>query len=371
MNLLCARICHGFFNGYFEHQPRIRPTTLPLVHRIASSIRPLLPWLLVCVPIIVLYGFLPYTYSHLGAGAALVPVFHALVIMWERFPDFQHGMLVPLLTGVVVYTRRKELAAIPVRGWWPGVIFVVLSFAIFWAGRRVDNQYIGFFSIQFVLASLVLWMLGWKWLAALAFPLAFLTFTWPMPFLDNVITFPLRMFMSSMSVAVLNAFGLQVIQNGSGILSAENPALGLAAGKLFSVDVANPCSGIRSLFALMMVSALYANFTLKSPWQRAALFLSSIPLAIAGNLFRILLLTFGIVTLGAPTAIGTLEHPTWFHEGAGFAVFIVALGGMLLVHAALTSNPSTWRRKLKTLSAQAAHRSPRAPSPRETPADIY
>lgn len=318
-----------------------------------------------------LYGWLPYTYSHLEVGSQMVSVFHALWIMWNFFPDFQHGMLVPLLAGVVIFLRRKELAKIPITGWWPGIIFVVLALSLFWAGRRVDNQYIGFFSLQALLAALVLWLLGWRWLLALAFPLAFLVFTWPMPFMDNIVTFPLRMFMSGMSAATLNLFGLPVVQNGTGILSAPNPDLGLAAGKLFEVDVADPCSGIRSLFALMMISALYGYFTLKAPWKRGLLFLSSIPLAIVGNLVRILLLTLGIVTLGAPTAIGTLKDPSWFHEGAGYAVFLVALGGMLVIGKLLNSNGNEWRTKLRSLrTAVKESASPAAPHA-SSQSDIY
>ena len=320
--------------------------------------------------LLVIYGLVPYTYSHLEFGSQLVSVFHALWIMWQFFPDFQYGMIVPLLACVVVYAQRKKLATLPVTGWWPGLLFVLLSLALYWAGRRVDNQYVGFFSIQILLASLVLWILGWRWLVALAFPLAFLVFTWPMPFLDNVVTFPLRMFMSSLSVTVMNIFGLAAVQNGTGIFSAANPDVHVAEGQLFQVDVADPCSGIRSLFALMMVSALYGYFSLKSPWLRALLFLSSIPLAIAGNLVRILLLTLGIISVGAPAAIGTLDKPSWFHEGAGFAVFLVALGGMLLVCHLLSSSPREWQRKWRALSSP-----PKPPAQasehREPSQDIY
>jgi exosortase/archaeosortase family protein len=176
-----------------------------------------------------------------------------------------------------------------------------------------------------------------------------------------------------MSVVVMNLFGLSVIQDGSGILSAPNPALNIPAGRLFSVDVANPCSGIRSLFALMMVSAIYANFTQNSGWKRLALFLSSIPLAIIGNLFRILLLTVGIITMGAPTAIGTLEHPTWFHQGAGFAIFLVALGGMVFIGHLLNSDPKVlWQRGRTLISPPSQPGKPTAPSSRhDIPGDIY
>jgi exosortase len=328
---------------------------------------PIVLGVLCLLGLIVLYGFLPYTYSHL---MHMTSVAGALWAMWWGFPDFLYGMLVPPLAAVVIYLQRKQLVKIPVEGWWPGVIFVAISLAIFWAGRRVDNQYVGFFSIQLLLASLVLWLMGWRWLAALAFPLAFLVFTWPMPFLDNMVTFPLRMFMSSASTTTLNFLGLAVVQNGTGIRSAANPDMGLAEGKLFEVDVADPCSGIRSLFALMMISALYGHFALNAPWKRGVLFLASVPLAIAGNLARIMMLTLGIITVGAPTAIGTLEKPTFFHEAAGYVVFLVALGGMLLVCRALDTSRSEWRQKWRSVKTEVKNSTTTAPA-QESRADIY
>lgn len=331
--------------------------------------RPLVAWLLICAPLIVLFGFVPYTYSHLGAGAELVSVFHALWIMWNNTPDFQHGMLVPPIVAVVIYLRRKQLAEVPVQGWAPAFLLLLLAFAIFWVGRRVDNQYIGFFSIQTVAGSLILWMLGWRWLYALSFPLVFLTFAWPMPFIQ---TNGLQRIMSAASAFVLNVIGIPAVQDGSGIMSAANPTLGIAMGSLFQVDVAKGCSGIHSLFALMMVSAIYAYFTVKSPWKRAVVFLASIPLAILGNLIRILILTFGVIFLGAPTAIGTEARSSWFHEGAGFAVFIVALGGMLLVQTALSSRGiSVLRSWKRSVSSNVALARTEVSPKMEKPADIY
>jgi exosortase len=107
--------------------------------------------------------------------------------------------------------------------------------------------------------------------------------------------------------------------------------LHLAQGEKFAVDVALPCSGMRSLFALLMVSALYGYFAIKRAWGRLTLLLVSIPLAIAGNIFRIVMLTVGTMIMGSEKAIGSLEHPSFFHMLAGYVVFLVALGGMVLV----------------------------------------
>jgi len=122
---------------------------------------PTLLLLAAVVPVFVLlFGVIPYTYSHLEYGSQLVSVGHALWIMWNMFPDYQFGMLVPFLTVFVIFRQRQELTVLPIAGWWPGLAFVVAVLALYWAGRRVDNQYIGFFSIQLLLISLVLWLLG-------------------------------------------------------------------------------------------------------------------------------------------------------------------------------------------------------------------
>ncbi|MEZ5300560.1 MAG: archaeosortase/exosortase family protein [Verrucomicrobiales bacterium] len=69
------------------------------------------------------------------------------------------------------------------------------------------------------------------------------------------------------------------------------------------------CAGLRSLFALMMVSALYGYYMLKKPWQRAALFLCAMPLAVLGNFARILLLVYGTIWWGSDFAIGVADAP--------------------------------------------------------------
>jgi exosortase len=139
------------------------------------------------------------------------------------------------------------------------------------------------------------------------------------------------MLMSHAAVFSLDFIGIDVVRNGTGILSAPEPLLGIPAGKKFAVDVADPCSGIRSLFALMMASALYGNLVLVKWWQKWILFICSVPLAIAGNLARILMLTIGTIVFGPEFAIGKnpLTDPSWFHIIAGLLVFAVAISGMV------------------------------------------
>jgi exosortase len=274
-----------------------------------------------------LFAWFPYAS---GYGATRVNVFEFMAFVWKD-PEWEHCWLVPLaVIGLVIY-RRKELAALPVGGAWPGLVALLGAFFIYWVGYLADNIYLGYASLLAFVGAAVLWILGWSWLKALAFPVAFLAFMFPLPFMDNFLAFPLRIFMSTVSVAFLNLVGLSCLQSGTAIVSAPDFAAGLAAGERFAVDVADPCSGIRSLFALMMVSALYGYLVMDRTWQKWVVFLSSIPLAVAGNFARIIMLTLGTIALGPETAIGTLEEPTVFHMASGFLVFGVALGGMLLV----------------------------------------
>ncbi|MCK9588880.1 MAG: exosortase/archaeosortase family protein [Terrimicrobiaceae bacterium] len=272
-----------------------------------------------------LYAWNPYAY---GYGSQMVTVLHFANVLWKG-EDWQHCYLVPLAVAGMVWFERKSLPDAAFTRSWTGLAVTVFGLFVYWVGYRADNIFIAYASFQILIGGLILWLLGWKWANALFLPWAFLMFLYPLTFLDNLIAFPLRMVMSEASVHVLNLFGIGCIKSGTAILSAPDPMAGLRAGARFSVDVADPCSGIRSLFALMMVSALYGHFTQKGMWRKALLFLSSIPLAITGNLARIVMLTLGTIVMGPEVAIGTLEKPTFFHMMAGYVVFAVALAGML------------------------------------------
>lgn len=273
-----------------------------------------------------LFGWFPYAS---GYGATRASMFEFMSWIWKNNPEWEHCWLVPLAVIGLLYYRRKSLAEIPVEGSWLGLVALLGSMFVYWVGYLADNVYVGYASLLGFVGSAVLWLLGWRWLMALAFPIAFLSFMFPLPFMDNMLAFPLRIFMSNVSVAFLNFIGLSCLQQGTAIVSAPDFAAGLAAGERFAVDVADPCSGIRSLFALMMVSALYGYIAMDKPWQKWVVFLCSIPLAVAGNFARIIMLTLGTIVLGPEVAIGSLEEPTTFHMLSGFLVFAVALGGML------------------------------------------
>ena len=249
--------------------------------------------------------------------------------------DFTYCLLVPFIFGYLVYLRWEDLERAPVKQSNLGLGIVVAGCLLYWVGMRAENQYFGYLSLQILLAGVILWLWGWAIFRILLFPWAFFMFAWPVPFLDPIIAFPLRMQMSTMAAHLLPMIGIPCVQNGTGLLSPPDVLRNVPLGAQFRIDIADPCSGIRSLFALLMFSAIFAYLFLPRWWQQWIIFLSAFPVAIMGNLVRVVMLVLGSILFGSAFAIGT-DNPSWFHEGCGFLVYGVALGAELLLASLLT-----------------------------------
>jgi len=260
----------------------------------------------------------------------------SVLIGWVRWvskrADWQFCLLVPLLVGWLVWLRREELCRLPLQGTWKGLISLVLGLFIYWVGYKANTGYPGFLAVQFVLSGFILLVAGTAWMRTLSFAWLFLFFTWPMQPLEDSLASPLRPRTAAMAAAVLNAVGVPAVNEGSALQSAPDAEKGLQIGDVFSLDVDAKCSGINSLFALMMISALLGYLALKRPRSRLLLFVCAVPLAVAGNVVRLLLLVAGTKQFGADFAvgrhIGDHQEMSPYHTFAGFAVFGIALAGM-------------------------------------------
>jgi exosortase len=195
---------------------------------------------------------------------------------------------------------------------------------LYWVGVRAANPRVLAVSLPVLLFGLIWYLAGWKWAKGLWFACAFLLFMVPLTFLDTVVAFPLRLFVTTFAVKILNVFGMDVIQNGTAIHSVKNT--------FEPLDVADPCSGIRSLIALMALTAVYGYTTMDRWWKKWILFLSCIPLAVIGNLARIVTIAFVAQGFGQETAMPL------YHDYSGYIVFslailcMLAIGTLLNVH---------------------------------------
>ena len=238
-----------------------------------------------------------------------------------------HGWLVPVVSAYILFRERKRIIASAdrdTRGKWLAAALMVLAVLVGFVGARGAQ-----IRFEIVALAALLWLstwLFWGWGTAkeTAFPCAFLLFMIPLNSFLDVVTVHLRLLATGTAYGILRGLGAEVVRQGTMITSAT--------GK-FAIDVAAPCSGLRSIFALMTLTAAYAYF-FQSTWlKRAILFAASVPLAMLGNIVRIL-------TIVAVANWCDVEAATGFyHDYSGFVVFLVAVGCMLGVSAMLGNLP--------------------------------
>src|SRR5580704_16347723 len=248
-----------------------------------------LAWILpatVSVAVVAAMLLLPYA---TGYGLGSEPLWRLLLTMWNASDEWKHGMFVFPTATVLLFLQRTELAKIPIKASNLGLLLILPSLCLYWVGFMANVQYIGYVAIQLMLGGCVIWFLGVRFFKAVFFIWCFLFFAYPFIFLEDLVAFPLRLLMSEASVRFLNLIGFHSIRDGTSIVSAADSVAGIVNGQRYSVDVADPCSGIRSLFALTMISALVGILLFSTGWRVMILFAAALPLAVFGNFCRILM----------------------------------------------------------------------------------
>jgi exosortase len=291
------------------------------------AIWPIIPFAAVMVYLTI---FMPYA---AGYGDFRLTIGQWLKIQWSQ-PAWQHGALAPCIAVFLVWRRRERLSALKPAPRIFGLALVVLSLLIFWVGYRGNFYYVGYAGLQLLAAAVVLWLWGWGHFKLAGFAWFILGFAWPYVFLEDTLAFQLRCSMVEATSRLLNLSGIPTLQDGTSLVSTATAQR--AQGAWFSLSVDGPCSGMRSLFALMMVSALYGYFRQRAAWRRALIFALSIPIAMLANMARILLLIAASIVFGQDFAVGHGENYTSnFHLLAGVAVFLAGLLGLKAVETVL------------------------------------
>ncbi len=282
----------------------------------------------------VIVAFLFAMFHFLGNTVAEAGGRSAFLWMYARWQDkisfggadYSHGFLIPFVSAWAIWYKRHDLMSAPRTINASGLVLIVLALLLHWVGAKMQQTRVSLGALVLLLWAFPLYFCGWRFARHLVFPVSYLVFCIPLNFLD-VIAFPLRIFATDMSVAVLHGLGIDVVQVGSSIRAFD--AMG---AERWGVDVANPCSGLRSLLAMTALTAVYAYVTQRTLVKQWVLFLSSIPLAIAGNVVRIIFIGLIAESFGERVAVGLV------HDYSGYVVFTVAILLMVSVGSALNAD---------------------------------
>ncbi len=261
----------------------------------------------------------------LGTLALTTYVFYPILFhmfrTWRTYPDYSHGLLIVPLALYFAYGKTPQLRRAEIRGSWWGVAILcagVLSVCIGELGGLLTALRSGYI---IALMGLVLLLAGRRVFRILLFPMSFLFLMVPLPqSLVNVIAFPLQLIAAGWAVSSLQTFGIPSLLEGN--------IIHLAHTQLF---VAEACSGLRSLMALLTLGVVFAQFFRSGRIvQQSILVTSAIPIAIVVNAVRVSVTGILAHNFGAETATGVI------HEFQGMITFSMAFL-MLLAEARLLS----------------------------------
>lgn len=245
-----------------------------------------------------------------GFAVVYAPVLAGLARQWWTDPDYSHGLLcAPLAVGLAI-GRRRSLAAAAKAPRTVGLAFAVASLLLLVVGRLGAELFLTRASLVGVLAGAVVFLLGWRHLRMLAFPFALLLLSIPLPaVMVTQVTLPLQLVASASAEVMLNAAAIPVLRDGN-VLVLPNATL----------QVAEACSGIRSLVALFAAALIGARLAEDRIWARAAILAMALPVAVLMNAVRVVATAAGTYWLD-PRAVEGLAH-----EALGFATFALAIG---------------------------------------------
>ncbi len=249
------------------------------------------------------------------------PTLLHLARQWRHDPNFSHGFFVPIFSGFVIWQDRPRLARLqPQPSWW-GLPILGFGLSLLIIGQLGADIFLPRLSLLIVLAALTVFFFGWNFFSVLLFPWAFLLLMSPPPALVfNQIVFPLQLLASQLATAILSAIGVPVLREGNVIV--------LAATRL---EVAEACSGIRSLMSLATLAVIYGYLVESKMVVRVLLVAASVPIAVVANSLRIVSTGILVQYWDPQRVLG------FFHEFSGWLIFVVSLLMIYLLHRLLRS----------------------------------
>jgi exosortase len=250
-----------------------------------------------------------------------------LAIQWCEDANFTHGFLVPPFALFIFWRQRLRFDGLPARPSSWGLLMVAFSLGVLIVGVLGAELFLARVSLLLVIAGLIVLFFGARRLRSMLFPLLFLILMIPIPaIVFDQITSPLQVFASQLAAGVLPWLGVPVLREGNII---NLPSM--------SLEVAEACSGIRSLLSLITLAVIYGYSIRAAKWERVVLVLAAVPIAIVANGLRIVV-TGLLVQYWSPE-----EAEGFFHNFAGWLVFLTSLAMLFSLQQAFAWRTSERR----------------------------
>jgi eight transmembrane protein EpsH (proposed exosortase) len=244
---------------------------------------------------------------------AYIPTISWMIGRWNgKESYYSHGFLIPVISLFIIWQRKDSLSKIKIAGSMLGLWIAVICLLVHVVSAALKIYFLSGFTLIPLIYGLVLFFFGKEMVRKLTFPILFLFTMVPLPLAAiGTLTVKLKLLATQLSVIVLNGIGFRCIQDGSLIRMPTS-----------FIEVAAPCSGLRSIISLVTLGLIFAYAMKTSFLKKSILFLSSIPIAIGTNVIRITLVAIVNDLYGEKIAMGA------FHDFTGYMVFVAAFLGL-------------------------------------------
>lgn len=277
------------------------------------------PWdlaLLVALLGVLAYFFAGYDVFMSGTKSTL----HWAWDAWQGENDLEHGPLILPAALLVVWMHREEIRAAPKQASWLGALPLLVGLVLFISAVRTGQARLAIAAFPFLAFGSVWFLWGWAVARHTLFASGLCLFMIPLGFLLHY-TGPLQQLVASVVHGMCTLLGLGIDRDGVKLLASDGS---------FHCEVAGGCSGIRSLMAMTMLSAVYVHFTQKTLWKKVIIFACTLPFAVLGNIVRVFTIVLFAKFISASIGTGP------YHDISGFLITIpiavwamVTLGNLL------------------------------------------
>lgn len=205
------------------------------------------------------------------------PIIKFMGELWFFNPSHNNGILIPFVSLYLIWDKRADLKDVQVSYSFWGLLFLIFAVLVTLAGISGAERFTQEVAMVLLLIGIIWFNFGNGFMKITAFPLLFLFLMIPPPHIFyNNLSVQLQLLSTKISMAFLHLLGVTVYSEGNIIFLPS-----------MQLEVAEACSGIRSLFSLFTLGVIFAYLFRKRPLSRVILMLSTIPIAILFNGLRI------------------------------------------------------------------------------------